>query len=63
MRLPLGCSGQVWGHGGEVAGYTTMAFSTQDGTRQLVLADNLLPAPGGAVRSAVENALSQGLNC
>ena len=63
MRLGLGCGGQVWGHGGEVAGYATMAFSTQDAAHQLVLMDNLLPAPGGAVQSAVENALNQGLSC
>jgi D-alanyl-D-alanine carboxypeptidase len=63
MRLELGCGGQVWGHGGEIDGYATVAFTTPDAAHQLVLADNLLPAPGGAVRSAVENALSQGLNC
>jgi D-alanyl-D-alanine carboxypeptidase len=63
MRLALGCGGQVWGHGGEVPGYATMAFGTQDATRQLVLTDNLLPAPGGAVQSAVENDLNQGLSC
>jgi D-alanyl-D-alanine carboxypeptidase len=63
IRLPLGCGGQVWGHGGEIAGYTTVAFGTQDAARQLVLVDNLLPAPGGAIESAVENALSQGLSC
>ena len=63
MRLALGCGGQVWGHGGEVAGYATMAFSTDDADQQLVLMDNLLPAPGGAVQSAVENALNQGLRC
>jgi D-alanyl-D-alanine carboxypeptidase len=63
MRLALGCGGQVWGHGGEVAGYATVAFSTRDAARQLVLTDNLLPAPGGAVQSAVENALNQGLSC
>lgn len=63
MRLALGCGGQVWGHGGEIAGYATVAFSTQDAARQLVLVDNLLPAPGGAVQAAVENALSQGLSC
>ncbi len=63
MRLGLGCGGQVWGHGGEVAGYATVAFSTQDAAHQLVLMDNLLPAPGGAVQSAVENALNQGLSC
>jgi D-alanyl-D-alanine carboxypeptidase len=63
MRLGLGCGGQVWGHGGEIAGYATLAFSTSDTTHQLVLMDNLLPAPGGAVRSAVDNVLSQGLSC
>jgi D-alanyl-D-alanine carboxypeptidase len=63
LRLPLGCGGQVWGHGGDIAGYATVAFSTQDTTHQLVLMDNLLPAPGGAVQSAVEHALSQGLSC
>jgi D-alanyl-D-alanine carboxypeptidase len=63
MRLALGCGGQVWGHGGEIPGYATVAFSTPDAARQLVLTDNLLPAPGGAVHSAVENALSQGLSC
>jgi D-alanyl-D-alanine carboxypeptidase len=63
MRLGLGCGGQVWGHGGDVAGYATMAFSTDDADQQLVLMDNLLPAPGGAVQSAVENALNQGLRC
>ena len=63
LRLPLGCGGQVWGHGGEIAGYATVAFSTQDAARQLVLMDNLLPAPGGAVQAAVGNALSQGLSC
>ena len=63
MRLALGCGGQVWGHGGEVAGYATMAFSTQDAAQQLVLMDNLLPAPGGTVQAAVENALNQGLSC
>ena len=56
MKLALGCGGQLWGHGGEVAGYATVAFSTQDTARQFVLVDNLLPAPGGAVQSAVENA-------
>jgi hypothetical protein len=40
-----------------------MAFSTDDADQQLVLMDNLLPAPGGAVQSAVENALNQGLRC
>jgi D-alanyl-D-alanine carboxypeptidase len=63
MRLALGCGGQVWGHGGEVAGYATMAFSTDDADQQLVLMDNLLPAPGGTVQAAVENALNQGLRC
>jgi D-alanyl-D-alanine carboxypeptidase len=63
MRLGLGCGGQVWGHGGEIAGYATVAFSTQETAHQLVLMDNLLPAPGGAVQSAVENALNQGLSC
>ncbi len=63
MRLGLGCGGQVWGHGGEIAGYATVAFSTQDAARQLVLMDNLLPAPGGTVQAAVENALSQLLSC
>jgi D-alanyl-D-alanine carboxypeptidase len=63
MRLGLSCGGPVWGHGGEVAGYATVAFSTQDAARQLVLMANLLPAPGGAVQSAVEHALNQGLSC
>jgi len=51
------------GHGGEIAGYATVAFSSRDAARQLVLMDNLLPAPGGAVQAAVEHALSQGLSC
>jgi D-alanyl-D-alanine carboxypeptidase len=63
MRLALGCGGQVWGHGGEIAGYATVAFSTHDAARQLMLVDNVLPAPGGAVQAAVENALRQGLSC
>ena len=45
------------------AGYATVAFSTRDATRQLVLMDNLLPAPGGAVQAALNNALGQGLSC
>jgi D-alanyl-D-alanine carboxypeptidase len=63
IRLPLGCGGQVWGHGGEIAGYATVAFSARDADHQLVLMDNLLPAPGGAVQAAVNNALGQGLSC
>jgi len=63
LRLALGCGGQVWGHDGVIAGYATVAFSTHDATHQLVLANNLLPAPGGVVRAAVEHALSQGLSC
>jgi D-alanyl-D-alanine carboxypeptidase len=63
IRLPLGCGGQVWGHGGEIAGYATVAFSSRDAARQLVLMDNLLPAPGGEIQSAVNNALGQGLSC
>ncbi len=54
LGLPLGRGGQVWGHGGEIAGYATVAFSTADADRQLVLMDNLLPAPGGAVQSSEE---------
>jgi D-alanyl-D-alanine carboxypeptidase len=63
MRLPLGCGGQVWGHGGEIPGYATLAFSTKDAARQLVLTHNLLPAPGDAARSAVDNVISQALSC
>jgi D-alanyl-D-alanine carboxypeptidase len=63
IRLPLGCGGQVWGHGGEIAGYATLAFSSADAARQVVLVDNLAPAPGGAIRSAINQALSRGLSC
>jgi D-alanyl-D-alanine carboxypeptidase len=63
LRLPFGCDGEVWGHGGELPGYATAAFSTRDTTRQLVLMDNLLPAPGGAVQAAMEHALTEGLTC
>jgi D-alanyl-D-alanine carboxypeptidase len=63
LRLPLGCDGQVWGHGGELPGYATVAFSSRDAARQLILVSNLVPAPGGAVQAAVNNALTQGLGC
>jgi D-alanyl-D-alanine carboxypeptidase len=63
LRLPLGCDGQAWGHGGEIPGYATVAFSTRDAARQLILISNLLPAPGRAVQAAVEHALNQGLSC
>jgi hypothetical protein len=49
-RLPLGCDGEVWGHAGEIPGYAMVAFSTRDAARQLVLMENLLPAPGGTSR-------------
>ena len=63
LRLPLGCDGQVWGHGGELPGYATVAFSSRDAARQLILVSNLVPAPGGAVQAAVEHGLTQGLSC
>jgi D-alanyl-D-alanine carboxypeptidase len=63
LRLPLGCDGQVWGHGGELPGYATVAFSSRDAARQLILVSNLVPAPGRAVQAAVEHALDQGLSC
>ena len=63
LRLPLGCAGQVWGHGGEIPGYATVAFSSRDAARQLILVSNLVPAPGRAVQVAVEHALNQGLSC
>jgi hypothetical protein len=53
IRLGLGCGGQIWSHGGEIAGYTRTVFSARDAARQLVLMDHLLPAPGGAVQSAM----------
>jgi D-alanyl-D-alanine carboxypeptidase len=63
LRLGLGCGNEVWGHGGQIPGYVTMAFSTGDAARQLVLMGNLLPAPGVAVQAAMEHALTKGLAC
>ena len=63
LRLPLGCDGVVWGHGGELPGYATVAFSSRDAARQLVLMSNLVPATGGGVQAAVNNALTRGLSC
>jgi|RhiMethySRZTD1v2_1073278.scaffolds.fasta_scaffold304296_2 D-alanyl-D-alanine carboxypeptidase len=51
------------GHGGELLGYATVALSSRDAARQLILVSNLVPAPGGAVQAAVEHALTQGLSC
>jgi D-alanyl-D-alanine carboxypeptidase len=33
----LDCGTEMWGHTGEVMGYTTYVFSTGDGTRSVVL--------------------------
>jgi D-alanyl-D-alanine carboxypeptidase len=63
LRLPIGCDGEVWGHGGEIPGYATVVFSSGDATRQLVLMSNLVPAPGGGVQAAVEHALTRGISC
>ena len=63
IRLPLACGGQVWGHGGEIVGYATLAFSSADAARQVVLMENLAPAPGGAIRSAINQALIRGFSC
>jgi D-alanyl-D-alanine carboxypeptidase len=62
MRLQLAGGVQIWGHGGTIPGYTTMAFSTPDATRQLVLTHNLQPPPDGTDHSALDNLLSQALS-
>jgi D-alanyl-D-alanine carboxypeptidase len=36
----LPCADTVWGHDGDIAGYLTYAFSSQDGRRQVVMSIN-----------------------
>jgi D-alanyl-D-alanine carboxypeptidase len=39
FHTPLSCA-TVWGHGGAVPGYTSLAFSSEDGSRQAILLVN-----------------------
>jgi len=40
----LAC-GAVWGHNGDFPGYTTDAFSSKDGTRQMIVFANKTTTP------------------
>jgi D-alanyl-D-alanine carboxypeptidase len=58
IHTPLTCA-TAWGHGGAVPGYTTLAFSTEDGSRQAIVMVNTSIAGnrlglrfGGALGSA-----------
>jgi D-alanyl-D-alanine carboxypeptidase len=62
----LRCSSAVTarsGHGGEIPGHATVAFSSRDAARQLILVRNLVSTPDRAVQTAVKHALNQGLSC
>jgi D-alanyl-D-alanine carboxypeptidase len=39
-RVPGTSCGAAWGHAGDIAGYTTLAFSSGNGSRQVVIALN-----------------------
>ncbi|HKO83125.1 MAG TPA: serine hydrolase domain-containing protein [Actinomycetota bacterium] len=46
-QIPLACGGVAWGHGGDIHGYSTRAWSTLDG-RQVTLSltlERLVPTP------------------
>ena len=45
IRMPLSC-GAAWGHSGGVPGYTSLAFSSEDGSRQAIVLVNT-SIPGG----------------
>ena len=59
-RQPLSCS-LVWGHTGDVAGYSTTALASANGARQIVISintdpDSLTPAQAKALTSLVDTA-------
>ncbi|SEG88538.1 D-alanyl-D-alanine carboxypeptidase [Nonomuraea solani] len=47
---PLPC-GKAWGHGGGTRGYSTVAFSSADGSRQLAL--SMTPYSGDPEKAAM----------
>jgi D-alanyl-D-alanine carboxypeptidase len=53
-RIRLSCS-TAWGHGGSVPGYTTLAFTSENGAHQAVVLINVSPTP--AIGSRFERAL------
>ncbi len=60
-RLPLSCGGTAWGHGGDIHGFATRAWTTPDG-RQVALSLTLariVPTPTilRDIRSAIDVAL------
>lgn len=59
FRVPFPC-GTAWGHGGDLPGYTTDAYTSPDGSRQAVIAlnageESTLPAPA---RTAIDRLLA-----
>jgi D-alanyl-D-alanine carboxypeptidase len=59
----LPCGVATWGHGGDLPGYTTQAYMSTDGTRQIVVAVNageesgFAPAASAALGKLVDLAL------
>jgi D-alanyl-D-alanine carboxypeptidase len=69
MRITLPC-GTVWGHGGDIAGYSNRFRSSEDGKRQAAVIVTSNPAPGAvgeprgqADRAAMEQALGTHEHC
>jgi D-alanyl-D-alanine carboxypeptidase len=45
MALDLPCGKTIWGHGGDIRGFQTFAFSSRNGLREQALAQSLDPPP------------------